>query len=356
MENGLSGNTNFIDKSANGIHVFLNDKFKNILVIINVKIPIQQNLISLNNVGVFGEKFGLYNSKTLDNQSLAYPASVKEFNPSLITASNFYDVFDDMNTISEFDSGITYYYIDSNGYSGSTGPINIFNTGNTMTLIPNWNKIDPPFILDIVNPEALETKKQSYIKGAIKGPSTNIYDKYETYYDPSQKQKYNVSDPLARYMNLNIQENNLNTIYASNRVSTPNLIYRYNGVYEPIFTNIPIFNNVNLYFSGLTLKYWDSNYRFDTTFENFGIIEELIFSKINPNISPLKLKNTDKDKSIFPIVDEYGYQISARFLFSSCWDRDFYVITNSDQNINKVAFSNFSKYEYIINPIRTKII
>ena len=42
----------------------------------------------------------------------------------------------------------------------------------------------------------------------------------------------------------------------------------------------------------------------------FGMIEELIYSKINPNISPLKLKNTDKDKSIYPMVDEYGYQLS----------------------------------------------
>jgi len=137
IENGLSGNT-VIDKSVNGIHVFLNDKFKNFLVVINVRIPIQQSFVSLNNVAVFDEKFGLYNSKTLDNQSLVYPATAKEYDPSLITASNFYDAFDDMNTLSEFESGITYYYIDSNGNSGSTGPINIFNSGNTMSSIPNW--------------------------------------------------------------------------------------------------------------------------------------------------------------------------------------------------------------------------
>ncbi len=218
-------------------------------------------------------------------------------NPSLITASNFFDAFDDMNTLSEFDSGITYYYINSNGLSGSTGPINIFNPNNSMSTISGWNKSNPPFILNITDPEALETKKQSYIKTGIKGPSTNIYDKYETYYDSVQKQKYNVTEPLAREMTLNIKENNLNTVYTSNNVSTPNLIYRYNGTYEPIFSNIAIFNNTYLYLSGTNIKQWESNYKFDTSFENFGMVEELMFSKVNPKISPLKLKDTDKDKS-----------------------------------------------------------
>ena len=353
-ENGLSGNT-VIDNSVNGIHVFLNEKFKNFLIVINIRIPIQENLINLNNVPVFGEKYGLYNSKKLNEESLVYPLVLtNEYNPSLITASNFIDAFNDLNTLSEFDSGITYYYISSNGQSGSTGPINIFNPSNTMKSITNWGKAYPPFILNINFPEILETKKQSYKKGAIKGPSTNIYNKYETYYDDAQKQKYNVVEPLARYMNLNIEENNLNTIQASNKVSTPNSIYRYNGVYEPIFLDIPIFNNAYLYLSGSTVKYWESNYKFDTTFENFGMIEELIYSKVNPIASPLKLKNTDKDLSVYPMVDEYGYQFGTRFIFNSSWDKDFYIITNSDQNINKQIFSNLSSIEYIIDPIKPK--
>lgn len=350
-ENGLSGNT-IIDKSINGIHIFLNDKFKNFLIVVNVKIPMQQDLININNVSVFGEKFGLYNSKKLNGDSFIYPATGITYDPSLITAANIFDAFDDMNTLSEFDSGITYYYINSTGQSGSTGPINIFNSSNSMTNVSGWNKSDPPFILTITDPEILETKKQSYIKSAIKGPSTNIYDKYETYYDSVQKQKYNVTEPLSREMYLNIKENNLNTVYASNNVSTPNLIYRYNGTYEPIFSNISTFNNTYLYLSGTSVKQWESNYRFDTSFENFGVIEELMFSKVNPKISPLKLKNTDKDKSIYPMVDEYGYQYSSRFIFNSSWDKDFYLITTSDQNVNKQIFSNLSHVEYIIDPLK----
>ena len=50
-----------IDKNTNGIHVFLNDKFKNFLIVINVKIPIQLEYNTLNNVEYFSEKFGIYN-------------------------------------------------------------------------------------------------------------------------------------------------------------------------------------------------------------------------------------------------------------------------------------------------------
>jgi hypothetical protein len=374
VENGLSGNT-IIDKSVNGIHVFLNEKFKNFLIIINVRIPIQQNFVSLNNVPIFGEKYGLYTAKTLNGDNLNYnivpctksgetgsgdcylsatlESVLDEYDPSLISASNFINAFDDMNTLSEFNSGITYYYIDADAQFGSTGPINIFNSGNSMKNT-SWGKVDPPFILSINDPEKIETKKQSYIKGAITGPSTNIYDKYQIYYDIEQKQKYNVVEPLARYMNLNIEEDNLNTVYVSNNVSTNNLIYRYNGTYEPILSNIPLFNNTYLYYSGSSIKEWASNYKFDTTFENFGIIDELIYSKVNPNSSPLKLKNTDKDKSIYPMVDEYGYQFGSRFIFDSSWDKDFYILTNSDQNVNKQVFSNLSNYEYIIDPLIPK--
>ena len=354
-ENGLTDNT-IIDKSVNGIHVFLNEKFKNFLVVINIRIPIQEYLINLNNVSYFSEKFGLYNSKKLNNESLVYPATVvdKEYDPSLITAANFFDAFDDMNTLSEFDSGITYYYINSLGQSGSTGPINIANPNNSMKSITDWGKPDPPFILTVNDPTPLETKKQSYTKEAIKGPSTNIYGQYETFYDFAQKQKYNVVEPLARSMTLNIQENNLNTVYASNTVSVNNVIYRYNGTYEPIFINIPVFNNTYLYYSGVSVNSWDSNYKFDTTFDNFAIVEELMFSKINQTVSPLKLKDTDKDKSIYPMVDEYGYQFGSRFIFNSSWDKDFYIVTNSDQNINKQVFANLSNVEYIIAPIKTR--
>jgi len=48
------------------------------------------------------------------------------------------------------------------------------------------------------------------------------------------------------------------------------------------------------------------------------------------------LKNSQTDKSIYPMVDEFGYQFSSRFIFNSSWDRNFYVITKPEQiTVNK---------------------
>lgn len=358
VENGLMNNT-IIDKNTDAIHVFMNDKYKNFLIVINVKIPMQQKYINFNNVAYFDEKYGIYNGKTNNDININYPVE-KTYNPALITASNFIDAFNDMNTLSEFESGITYHYITNDPLSGviqygSTGPINIFESDNSMKKINSWGKAIPPFILTVNSPELLKTKKTSYIKNVIKGPSTNIYDKYSTFYDTEDKQIFNIIEPLAREMNINTLENNMNTVYTSNTVYNSNYIYRYNGSYEPIMNSIALFNNTYLYYSGTTgssICQWNSNYKFDTSYENFGIIEELIFSKINP-ISPLKLKNTE-DKSIYPMIDEYGLQYGARFIFNSSWDKDFYIITNDDQDINKNIFSNLNNLEHIINPLKPK--
>jgi hypothetical protein len=351
-EFGLTGNT-IIDNTTNAIHVFLNDKFKNVLIVINVKIPILSQYLSLNNVPIFGEKQGLYTAKTLKNYLLTGTATGTTFSPSLITASNFMNAFDDLNTLSEFESGITFHYISSNGQLGSTGPINVFNSNCSMIGITNWNKPDPPYMLTFLDPEFIATKKQSYIKEALKGPKTNIYNKYKTYYDSNENKNVNVTEPLARVMKLNSIENNKNTYYGNsnnNTIYSDNHIYRFNGIYEPIFKDIALFNNTLLYIEKNSYGYWQSNYKFDTTLENFGLIEELIYSKVNPLVSPLKLKNTDQDKSIYPMIDEFGYQFSSRFIFNSSWDKDFYIITNPDQNQNKKNFANLSSVA-VINAI-----
>ena len=74
---------------------------------------------------------------------------------------------------------------------------------------------------------------------------------------------------------------------------------------------------------------FNSNYRFQTSFYNFGKIEELIFSKVNPVENVLKLQNTEQDRSVYPMIDEYGYKYDERFIFKSTWDSEFYILTNN---------------------------
>ena len=54
------------------------------------------------------------------------------------------------------------------------------------------------------------------------------------------------------------------------------------------------------------------------------------------------------------MVDEFGYQFSNRFIFNSNWDKDFYIITNPDQNTYKNVFANLASVNSIAAPTQTK--
>ena len=73
----------------------------------------------------------------------------------------------------------------------------------------------------------------------------------------------------------------------------------------------------------------ERNYTFDTTLENFGMIDELQYSKVNEKEIILKIKNQEEDRSIYPMVDEFGYSYDKRFIFKSSWDSDFYLRTKN---------------------------
>ena len=104
--------------------------------------------------------------------------------------------------------------------------------------------------------------------------------------------------------------------YASLQNKIYNILYRYSGHYEPIF------KNVNLFQKGLTYSY---NSIFDTELTDFGIIKNLIISKINRNGNVLKLKNSTNLSSIYPMLDEFGYTIANMFIFKSNWDYEYYT-------------------------------
>ena len=74
----------------------------------------------------------------------------------------------------------------------------------------------------------------------------------------------------------------------------------------------------------------DRNTKFDTSLYNFGEISELQYSKVNEIENPLKLKNTEEDISIYPMVDEFGLSYDKRFIFKSSWDNDYYTRTKNE--------------------------
>ncbi len=362
IENGLQNNST-IDTDVNGIHVFLNDKYKNILCVINCKMTLYTNDgyskfsgKTFNDISLFGEKNGFYYSKSLSGLlTMSQTSGLNEiYKPEILTAANFSNALNDLNETYHFNSGVTYYYINSDGFSGSTGEMNVYNTGNTMSDIEGWYNNFPPYILSVDFPEEVDIKTKSYKKESIKGPSTNIYNSYNTYYAEKTQQDRKITEPLAREMSVVQEQDTYNVIRYGETITYKNVVYRYNGKYEPIFKTIPIFehsyiyNSVNSAYTTTQYNYFESNYKFGYTYGRFGMVDELIFSKVNPSINPLKLKNTLSDKSIYPMVDEFGYQFSNRFIFSSSWDRDFYVITRPDQLkiTKKMASSSSSQVVY----------
>lgn len=91
---------------------------------------------------------------------------------------------------------------------------------------------------------------------------------------------------------------------------------------------------VNYIYDEITYTYsrsifMDNNIKFDTEISNFGKIDELIFSKVNENGNIILKINQDKDTSMYPMIDEYGYLYNEKFIFKSPWDREFFTRTNT---------------------------
>lgn len=81
------------------------------------------------------------------------------------------------------------------------------------------------------------------------------------------------------------------------------------------------------------IEYISSEYKntvFDNNLMNFGVNSEVIISKINEVESPLKIQDTNMDKSIYPMIDEYGYSYDDIFIFKSPWDIDYYIRTKNE--------------------------
>ena len=88
------------------------------------------------------------------------------------------------------------------------------------------------------------------------------------------------------------------------------------------------------------------NYKFDTTLTDFGLVKERKIRKINHNGTVLKLDNVKDQKSIYPMVEEFGYTTNDTFIFKSTWDLNYHYITS---NNNIVASSLDSKSKLIKN-------
>ena len=345
------GNKSLIKSSNEGIHIFLNDKFKNVVIIINKIIPINSEWGSLNNVDKFGENYGLYYGKTLDGFDL-YPitgTTPNIYNPNKLTAAYYMETINNLNIKSTYQNYVSYYYIDEEGNYAQTEMIKFDSDspGSGFTDLKNWNNKFPIFYIDTNVPDSILMKKRSYNVTPLKGPETNIYDKYLVYSNGRPLNESYIDEPLSRQISKYEVDDTKNTIVHGETVSNTNTINRYIGYYEPIFKDLSIFKPTYYWVSGTTYYSISGNYVFDDSLDQFGIVEEIMYSKVNEYDNYLKLKNSDTERSYYPMVDEIGLSQTQRFIFLSPWDRNFYIKTINQQTLLQ---------DYVAIPIQTIVL
>jgi len=479
------------DLGEDTINIFYNKKFKNILIILNLTGIIENTTITHNNLAFYDKRVIYDKNQTIDT------------NVGLMTARNFISSLNNDNA--------NYYYIDENGESGSTYDNNMMN-------INSWKKEFSPIQLSVKDINLLSIKKKSFDVAALKGPKTNIYDKFKVDFNQSQYDEDFIKEPLATIVTMNEEELKPRPQYHGETIQYDKKIFRYNGEYEPIFKNVALFapsnyhvvdgseflqkkcgsvfdqddinnnewvfpeyaldlcDNTNTFcnfaftgsapflpqesntlkitdfnfniprtallkgitvsikknaevdVSGMTYSeifdsgihlllndnnigynkadtvnhwlnestvteygdnndLWDTgliyedindvsfgvsinilttaitslvniayidcvcieiaytlegidniiyttsskrNVKFDTNLYDFGMVDSIIYSKVNETENMLKLKNTKEDKSVYPKIDEFGYQTDKRFIFKSTWDSDYYIKTKNE--------------------------
>jgi hypothetical protein len=255
----------------NGINIYINKKWNNILV----QIYFNDNITSS------------YNVKRDD----LYCPELQQ-----IVASNFIETINNITLLNGFINPLNYYVIETDG-------------NHTKYEISNIE--DLPYILQLESPTEIEFYTHSLnLKTVDINESILKINKMlenNELSDISEVNYYNNSYVAYEYERLDIFEQDDKT----------DILYRFNGLYSPIFNNINIFDTVN-----------DNKYNFNENFENFGEIREMIKSKVGDE-NLLRIID-DSYKSIFPQVDELGYFIDKHNIFKSTWDTQYYKKTNKN--------------------------
>jgi len=200
-------NNKYIDTSRNSISVILNEKYQNVLIILNAMMSGDTiDSGTLNDTSLFNEKDGLYYGKKLDG---SFITGNNSYNPNIFTASNFINAINDYNV--DYGLSVKYYWIKESDEIIYTGNTTANNFGNSsMSNIPEWPYNFMPFILTIETPVPMSL-------------NNNCYTTYPYYVNSVQ------DDYVATLLTFNENRNE------------KTLIYRFSGPYEPVFKDISLF-------------------------------------------------------------------------------------------------------------------
>lgn len=264
----------------NGVNVYFNHKYKNILFEIEISDNTYYGIEELNRIDMY---------------------NLPQFNK--ITSGNIVNYINDVNNLYGFSRPIRYITINDDVVEGSD------------------------FILKVGYPNTLYLNKSSLIVE----PLSNINIKVNKALrrgiinDLSSLNNYSGIITSASLRNSNIDLKIIPNYY-SVKNNTKNVLYRYNGSYEPLFYKIELFKSGS-----------DKNTKFNTDLYNFGIQKDRLYKKVNRTGNILKLYNRNDVRSIYPMLHEFGYSFGDFYIFKSNWDTAYY--TEVSKYINELSLS-----------------
>lgn len=314
----------------NGINIYINKKWKNILINIAIDDNTIKNISEADRDDLYG--FALY-QRNLNYTKFGLKSPIN----SKLTAINLINCINDITNKYGFTDYLNYVII------GEDGTINTYNYQN-MVGLPHLIKCDFPdefnVRIDSLKYEAVDSPKNllkpnRQLNGGIIDNINylNYYNGIEISYKISKKEEFRVTNKDPQRVLVKNTHGLVNTVY--------NSVYRHSGYYMPIFYEIELFER-----PGLTTSLY-GNYKFDVSLTNFGRLKQRVISKVNTNKNIMKLKDRKDYRSIYPMLDEFGYTVVDFFIFKSTWDYKYHV--ECSENINT---SNNST-ENIITTINT---
>jgi hypothetical protein len=272
----------------NGINIYINKKWKNILINITITDNTVPNLSE-------SDRDILYN----------------DLNKKL-TANNFIQSINDIVNKYDYTDYLNYIIIEEDG------SISKYNYNNIEGL---------PYYITCETPEEVTMKYNSLSYKPLETPknlkSSRIITSISN--DLSNLNDYN-KVPIAADISGNEDTPKPMVNYSGSNDITEDTIYRFSGYYMPIFYDIQLF-------SKSTFTSSVGNYIFDIDLSEFGIMKERKIRKVNKEGSVLKLRDDKEEKSIYPMLDEFGYTTTDFFIFSSSWEYEYYVSTSLNTTV-----------------------
>jgi hypothetical protein len=287
----------------NGIIIYINKKWKNVLVNINIA----DNTIP--------------NISEMDRDSLYNDLNKK------ITAYNLINSINDITGKYGFTDYVSYIIIEE------SGQIRKYNYQNNLTQLP--------VMLICEGAEEINMKADSLIKKANGKPSELKSSKQLKNGRISNINELNYFN--GEWISTEILENKdepkvFDRFHGGVNIIS-NTIYRFSGQYMPLFYNIQLFKKDSD-------NSETGNFIFDTSLTEFGMIKGRIISKVNRKGSILKLKDLVDISSQYPMLDELGYSVMDFFIFTSTWQFGYHF----ESNLNPESVDNSLDNE-ISNPI-----